>query len=147
MVRVPEKVFDFEFLVYAKRADLEISGWQSLDPYVVGIVNGWKIVERNTTGARLVTRANDYEQLFDLLQRDRVDVAVLDRVMGGWKLQQLGFDIAAIEPPILRSPMFVYVHESRAELVPRIASVVAQMKTDGSFAAIYENALPGYLLP
>lgn len=70
-------------------------------------------------------------------------MAVLDRVMGGWKLKQLGFDIAAIEPPILKSPMFIYVHESRAELVPRIARVVAQMKADGSFADIYAKSIAG----
>lgn len=145
MLRVPEPVYEFEFMAYSRNRDFKVDGWSSLDPYVVGIINGWKIVERNVAGAKLVTGVNDYEQLFNLLDRGRVDVAILDRVMGGWKLQQLGLEITPIEPPIIKRPMFIYLHKRHARLVPRITRIIKQMKNDGSFGAIYARALPNYL--
>ena len=147
LVRVPEKVFDFEFMVYSKNPDLKITGWDSLEPYVVGIISGWKIVERNTRSARLVTAVNNYEQLLTLLEKKRVDLVVLDRVMGGWTLQQLGYDLSAIEPPIVNSPMFIYLHRKHERLLPLMARVISEMKRDGSFAAIYQRVLPGHSGP
>lgn len=146
LIRVPEKVFDFEFMAYTKSPVIDIDDWSSLQPYAVGIINGWKIVERNVNDAKLVTPVNNYEQLLTLLDKERVDVAILDRVMGGWKLKQLGFDLAAIEPPIVRKPMFIYVHKKHVQLVPEIARVVIEMKKDGTFREIFAKALPDYQL-
>lgn len=147
LVRVPEKVFDFEFMAYSKDPSITLPDWNSLKPYVVGIINGWQIVERNVADARLVTRANNYEQLFKLLDKDRVEVAILDRAMGSWKLKQLGLDIFPVEPPIIKQPMFIYLHKKHESLVPRIARILAEMKQDGTFDAIYERALPGNRRP
>ncbi len=145
MLRIPEPVYEFDFMVYSRNRDLQVNGWDSLDPYVVGIISGWKIVERNVAGAKLVTSVNDYEQLFNLLDRGRVDVAILDRVMGGWKLKQLGLDIRALEPPLATQPMYIYLHKRHADLVPRMTRVIRQMKNDGSFGAIYSRVLPADL--
>ncbi|MDH3760955.1 MAG: transporter substrate-binding domain-containing protein [Gammaproteobacteria bacterium] len=144
LVRVPEKVFDFEFMAYSRDPSITLSDWKSLNPYVVGIINGWQIVERNVAGAKLVTRANDYEQLFNLLDKGRVEVAILDRAMGSWKLKQLGLDIFPIDPPIIKLPMFIYLNKKHESLVPGFARVLKDMKRDGTFAAIYEKALPDY---
>jgi len=144
LIRVPEKVFDFEFMAYSKNPSITLSDWASLKPYVVGIINGWQIVERNVAGARLVTRANNYEQLFKLLDKGRVEVAILDRAMGSWKLKQLRLDIYPIEPAIIKQPMFIYLNKKHESLIPEIARVVAEMKQDGTFTAIYEKALPSY---
>jgi len=145
MVRVPEQIFEFEFMAYSRDRSIQVLNWGDLKPYVVGIINGWKIVERNVTEVRAVTRVNDYEQLFGLLDKGRIDVAILDRVMGSLQLKQLGLDIRAIEPALVKRPMFLYLHKKHRDLVPEIARVVAEMKQDGSFAAIYDEVLPGFL--
>ena len=141
LIRVPVNVFDFEFMVFARNPDLQINGWEGLVPYSVGMINGWKIVEQNTVGAKSVAKANDYGQLLSMLNRNRVDVAVLDRVMGGWKLKQLGYDISILEPAIESKPNFIYLHKKHAELVPRMAGVIEAMKQDGTFEAIYTRTL------
>ena len=43
LIRVPVNVFDFDFMVYAKDPGLVISGWDSLSPNSVDMINGWKI--------------------------------------------------------------------------------------------------------
>ena len=67
--------------------------------------------------------------------------------MGGWKLKQLGLDIFPVEPAIIKQPMFIYLHKKHETLVPEIAQVLAEMKRDGTFKAIYERALPGNRRP
>ena len=144
LLRVPINIFDFEFMAFTKKPDLKITGWESLLPYSVGMINGWKIVEQNTAGAISVLKANDYEQLLSLLDKERVDVAVLERVMGGWQMKQLGYDILIIEPAIATEPNFIYLHKGHFELVPKIARVIEEMKLDGTFDAIYAKSLSAH---
>ena len=141
LVRVPVNILDFEFMAYVKNPSIRIDGWDSLDPYAVGMINGWKIVEQNTLGARSVAKVNDYRQLLTLLEKERIDVAILDRVMGGWQLKQLGFDQVAIEPPIVKKPNYVYLHKRHAALVPRMARVIDDMIDDGTLDSIYQAAM------
>jgi polar amino acid transport system substrate-binding protein len=144
LIRVPVNVLDFDFMAYSKNRAINISGWESLNPYSVGFINGWKIVEHNTTNAKLVTKATDYDQLFRLLEKGRIDIAILDREMGGWQLRQLGFDLHAIEPPIITKPNFLYLHKEHANLVPQITRVLVEMQQDGSMDAIRSRGLPGF---
>lgn len=143
LIRVPIDVFQFDFMVYSKDPEISISGWSSLKPYSVGLINGWKIVEQNTTEARLVTKATNFDQLLKLLDLGRVEVAIMDRVMAGWQLEQLGLDLHVIEPPIISRPNFIYVHKQHAALVPEITRVLSEMQQDGSLAAIRAKTLSG----
>lgn len=144
LIRIPVNVFDFDFMAYSKNPAINISGWESLNPYSVGFINGWKIVEHNTTNAKLVTKATNYDQLFRLLEKGRVDIAVMDREMGGWQLRQLGFDLHAIEPPIVTKPNFLYLHKEHADLVPQITHVLEEMQQDGTMDVIRSRTLPGF---
>ncbi len=141
LLRVPVNVFDFEFMAYVKDDSIRIRGWDSLQPYAVGYINGWKIVEQNTLGARSISSVNDYGQLLSLLDRGRVEIAVLDRIMGGFELRRLGYDLSIAEPPLAVRPNYIYLHRRHAALVPRMAEVIEAMKKDGSFASIYARAL------
>lgn len=131
LTRVPVYILDFDFMAYSKNPAVSISGWESLDPYSVDLINGWKIVERNTTSAKLVMKATNYDQLFQLFEKGRIDIAIMGREMGGWQLRQLGFDLHAIEPSIITKPNFLYVHMDHANLVPQIARVLTEMRQDG----------------
>ena len=145
LVRIPINVFQFDFMVYSRDPELSITGWDSLKPYSVGLLNGWKIVEQNTTEARLVTKATNYDQLLKLLDLGRVEVAIMDRVMAGWQLRQLGFDLHAIEPPIASKPNFIYVHKQHAGLVAEITRVLSEMQQDGSLQEIRAKTLSGQI--
>ncbi len=112
LIRVPVNVFDFDFMAFTRDPALMIDGWHSLKPYAVGMTNGWKTVEQHVADARLVLKANNYEQLLTLLEKDRVDVAILDRVMGDWVLKRLGFDLVPVEPPLDSVPKYFYVHKN-----------------------------------
>lgn len=141
LVRVPVEVFRFDFMAYVRDPATSIDGWQGLKPYSVGLIKGWKIVEQNTGEARMISKVNDYEQLLNMLDKGRVDVAILDRVMGGWVLKNLGFELQPVEPPLASVPTYFYLHRKHAGLVEKISAVLYEMKRDGAYAEIQRNTL------
>lgn len=141
IIRIPQDIFNFEYMAYTKDPSIKIKDWSSLKPYTVGIINGWKIIEKNVSGAKSVTKANYLDQLFTLLDLGRVDIAILDRVMGNWELKQLGLNFITIEPPLLEKLNYIYVHKRHKNLVHDINQTVIEMKKDGTYKAIYIKAL------
>ena len=141
LVRVPGKVVDFEFMVYTKRADFPVTGWDSLKPYDVGFITGWKILEKNVTGTRSTARVRSREQLFALLDNQRVDVVIHDRWGGLWWLQQHKGNIHYLEPPLDARELFLYLNKKHKDLVPLAASTLAAMKQDGEYQRIFDLTL------
>jgi polar amino acid transport system substrate-binding protein len=141
LVQIPEKVLDFEFVAYALRGDVRVSGWGDLAPYIVAYVTGWKIFERNVRVAREVTTVRGVEQLFPLLATGRADVVLLDRWQGLWLAHQAGLNIRPLDPPLARVPMFVYLHRRHVALVGPAAAALAQTRGDGTWLRLYDQIL------
>lgn len=88
LIRVPEKVLDFDFVAYAKRSDVRIANWADLQPHSVAFATGWNIFEVNVAGVKEVTRTPSIQELFPLLEAGRADVVLLDRWQGLWIVHQ-----------------------------------------------------------
>lgn len=140
IVRVPVNILDFDFTAYSKDPAVQINGWESLAPYTVGIINGWRIVEQNVVGAKQVVKVNDFAQLLALLDKGRVDVAILDRVMGEWTFRQLGLDLRINDPPLISKPNFIYLHKKHEKLVPDFTDALLEMKRDGTYRLLYDTS-------
>lgn len=142
LVQYSEHALTREYVVFAKRGDIEPDGWHSLRPYNVGIVNGWKILERNITDTRSMTKASDGEHLFRLLQEDRVDLVVFNRWGGLQLVKDLGLtDVALIGPPLARRDVYFYLHKKHAELAVKASETLREMKRDGTYRQIFEETL------
>lgn len=140
LVRVPEKIFDMNFVGFANKPEIEISGWQSLKPYVVGLIKGWKIFENNVPAGTNVILTNDPDQLFSLLEKGRVDIALYSRLMGlaiVQRRQMVG--VTDLSPPLASREMFIYLHKSRKDLAPSIAAALAALKSEGLYEAEYKK--------
>ena len=134
LVKVPEPVSEFLFTAFTRNPKLVVKGWEGLKPHHVGLVIGWKIVEANTGGVRERTSVKDEQTLFAMLGSGRLEVAVLERYAGRAVARSLGLaDVRALEPPLERRDMFLYLHKRHADLVPRLAETLRQMKRDGTF--------------
>ncbi len=145
LVQVPEKLLDFEFVAFTKHVHFQPEGWESLQPYRVGIVIGWKILEENITApaSRVGVRSKDL--LFSLLDRDQIDVAVYSRLLGYEVVHRLGLqDLRALEPPLATREMFLYLHEKHAALTAPIARALNQMKTEGFYLEVRDRTLGRY---
>lgn len=141
IVRVPETVIAFDFMVFSRQKEFTVAGWSSLAPYDVGYITGWKILERNITRARSITRVRGPVQLFGLLARGRADVVVFDRWGGLWRLRHGGVRARMLEPPLATRQLYLYLNRRHAALVPRLAQALREMKADGSYARIHAETL------
>ena len=56
LIQVPEEITRFGVVIFSKKSDLVIKGWNSLKSFHVGIVTGWKILETNITGTKSLTK-------------------------------------------------------------------------------------------
>jgi len=142
LIRVPEKIWMFEFAVFSKKGDLKIKDWESLKPFDVGIITGWKILEANVLGTRSLTKVNDSEALFNLLLKDRADLVIFDRLQGQVLLKNKGLsEIKSLKPNLAKQDMFVYLHRRHAELVAPLVKALQTMKQDGTFQRLIDSVL------
>jgi len=144
LIRVPEPIAVNDFVAISTRHQFATIGWDSLQPYVVGYIIGWKVFEQNVPPGRQLTRVRDADQLFTLLQRDRADVVLYERWQGLARTRALGLQVQVMEPPLVRTPMYLYLNKKHAALVPRVAQALAKLKRDGSYARIHDATLGKY---
>ncbi|GAB4356213.1 MAG: transporter substrate-binding domain-containing protein [Kiloniellaceae bacterium] len=142
LVQFSEKALDREYLAYTKRADIEVTDWNSLAGFDVGIVNGWKILEENITTAGSLIKVRDGAQLFRILDEGRIDLAVFNRWGGLYLLRELGLKgVRALEPPLARRKVFFYMNKRHAALAEQASEVLRQMKLDGSYQRLIDETL------
>ncbi len=90
LLKVPEKIVDFEFAAFTWRPDIQLKDWNSCKPYNVAIVRGWKILEANLTDVRSLVKVKNQRLLFSLLGRHRTDIVVYSRFEGHEMIKRLG---------------------------------------------------------
>lgn len=145
LVKVPEKICDFDFVAFSKNADLELADWDSLKPYSVGIIAGWKILEVNVHSNILLKVATP-ELLFKLLNNDRADMVIYNKIEGFGIIKDLNLkDIHVIDPPFESREMFLYLNKKHLPLIQKLAQALRTMKEDGTYSIIEKKALEPYL--
>jgi len=141
LVRVPEKMMDFDFVGYSQNPALSIDGLAGLKPYVVSYTAGWKIYEQKVKDYRELTSAPSLKEMFLLLKIGRAEVVLADRWQGLWAARLAGVTVHVIEPPFVKSPMYMYLNQRHAALAPKLANALVQMKADGTYQRIVDKML------
>lgn len=143
LVQVPERYIGISFVAFARDKSIRLDqGWDSLKPYSVAFITGWKMFEANTAGARAITRVDRPEQLFRMLEGERVDLALYTRTDGVALARSLGIAAIPLTPPLKEADMYLYLHKRHEALVPRLAQALREMKADGSYQRILNNLQP-----
>lgn len=146
LVQVPERFLGVSFVAFAKDASIRLDqGWDSLQPYSVAFILGWKMFEANAaTKARLVTQVDQPEQMFRMLDSGRVQLALYTRADGVALVRELGLrGIAPLSPALKDVDMYLYLHRRHEALVPRLAQALREMKADGSYQRLLTAAHTG----
>ncbi len=142
LVRVPERIMEMHFTAFSRHRDIRTDSWSGLRSYRVGIIKGWKIYERSLRGIAVPTLVDDADQLFNLLERDRVDVVLYARWLGEQQLRDRGLkDGRALEPPLAIRDMFIYLHKKHAGLVDKLAAALRSVKADGTYQRAYNETV------
>jgi polar amino acid transport system substrate-binding protein len=144
LVRVPEKLIDWDFAAFSKDASIP-ADFEAIRRRSAGLIKGWKIYEQNMAGAVHVTTVDDPEQLFRLLDRDRIDVALYARWMGLALIRKQAFkNVRPLEPPLASRAMYVYLNKRHAGLVPKLAEALRALKREGFYQRVYHEKLLPY---
>jgi polar amino acid transport system substrate-binding protein len=144
LVMVPERIAEYKFAVFTRDRSLRIVGWESLKPYSVGIITGWKILEDNVLGTRSLTKVSDADALFELLDHERVDLVVYDRMQGDALVKSQGLvGVKAINPLLARKDVFLYLNNKHTGIVHDLARELRDMKRDGTYQQMVDSALRG----
>lgn len=138
MVPEPNMVMDFVAFSKEKR---EIRDWDSIKNLSIGIVKGWKILENNTQGFPEVTLVPSETELFNMLDLDRIDVALYDRLTGYEQIYLRGFKgMFHLDPPLASREMFLYLNRKHEALLEPLAEALREMKRDGTYDNLVEEA-------
>ncbi|WP_306545920.1 ABC transporter substrate-binding protein [Desulfobulbus sp.] len=143
---VPEKISEYEFVAFGKDPSLRMNGWDSLQNYHVGIVNGWKILEKNIVACKNLTKVKNAEVLFRSLEEDKIDLVVYNKIDGYGMIKELGLQgIHALDSPFATKDMFLYLHKDLDKVILPLAEALKAIKSDGTYLSIKRNALSQYL--
>lgn len=144
LIRVDEKVLDNDFVAYARHPQEITVSFERLRGHEVGYIHGWKVFEAGVPADVSVTKAKDAEQLFSLLENDRVELILFERWQGNQFIRERGSRAYMLRPPLATTEMFMYLHKKHVHLVEPAARALRAMKTDGSYRRIAMQSLPGY---
>jgi len=145
LVRVPEPVMFYQMVVFTRKPSFVVKGAASLEAFDVGILTGWKILERNIVNTRSLLKLETGAQLFSMLDKGRIDVAVIEKLEGLHFIQTLGLkNIRIMEPAFVEGDWFLYLHKKHEALVPRLAEEIRKMKQDGTHKRIFDSVLKRY---
>jgi polar amino acid transport system substrate-binding protein len=145
LIRVPEKIFDNDFISAALAGNEAAKSWPiaafaDLAPYSVAYIIGWQVFDHGLGPVRELTQVKDADQLFTLLGNGRAELILHERWQALWLAKQRGISLRVYEPPLAAVPMYTYLHKKHSDLVPRLAAVLAEMKRDGTYQTLADQA-------
>lgn len=138
LIQVPERFVRISFVAFSKNATISLdNGWDSLKPYRIAFINGWKMFEANAQGARVVNKVDKSEQLFRMLDEGRVDLVLYTHADGLLLARNLGLtSVAPLSPALKEVDMYLYLHKKHQALVPKLTQAIRDLKADGSYNRI-----------
>lgn len=139
LVRVPEPIFVNDFVAATVGPKPTIRSWADLPAHSVGYILGWQVFEHNLPAMTSLTVAKDSKQLLGLLKSGRVEVILHERWQVRWLAREQGLALTVQEPPLVSTPMYMYLNRKHAALVPRMAATLAAMKAEGRDKALMER--------
>ncbi|WP_161629851.1 substrate-binding periplasmic protein [Desulfogranum japonicum] len=142
MISVP--IGSVDIVVYTKETEFVVEDWQSLMPYTIGAVRGFKLVKTKTEGMS-VEEVSNIKQAFLMLKLGRVDI-VVDSISVQCDLKD--FDpsgIRILQPPLERHVLYHYLHTRHSALAAKLEAVLTRMKQDGEIQTLQEQAMRDYL--
>lgn len=142
LVRVPVPVKKLKGVVFTKDLRFEVRNWESLRPYKIGILIGSKFAQIGTEGMKTQQVAT-YEMLFRILKKGRVDVVVaeLSNALGFLHKMKLADEIIPLDPSVMETNLYHYVHHKNADLVPAFTKALLELKTAGRDFEIYNEIM------
>ena len=144
LVPVNESFYAARFSAFGKARSAEIKSFEDLKPFSVGVVEGWKIAVKEVVKAKPaeVHILTTPEQMFRMIDQDRLDYGVVGYLSGLESITSLGFDtIKAYEPPLIEKPLYLLLHSEHKSLIPALDAEIKAMRQDGTMNKLYSKLI------
>ncbi len=80
-------------------------------------------------------------ELFNMLDMDRLDIALYSKLTGYEQIHQRGLEgMRHLEPPLASRSMYLYLHKKHSGLLEPLAKALRSMKEDGTWDQIVKEA-------
>lgn len=131
LIMIPVPLATMEGVVFTKNTNVQVSGFESLQPYKIAFRRGVKFAEFGTKGMNR-TIVDSLEHAFFLLNMERVDAVISTRLTGLDVLSKLHFKgINLLDPPLTKTHFYHYLHKKHKALIPMITKSLQKMQKDG----------------
>ena len=142
LVRVPESFGEFVFGAFTRRKNVYIGGWDDLSDLNVAYIHGWKIFDLNVTSTKSLVKVRNVDLLFNLLEKERVDVILLTRLTGCAVIRERNLQgVYFAESPLAVKANYLYLNQRHRSLVPVFAQTLKRIKKDGTYDKLYHDII------
>lgn len=149
LLQVNTPISPIDHVAFTKNPAIHITRWDELELYNVGIVTGWKILERNIHKYRTLTKFDDEVSLFNALNKGRIDAAVYDRLSGLMEVNKMGlngiYGGTATRFKTGKHKLYLYMHKKHKNLIPKLEKSLKEMLDNNSYERIYCESLYSYM--
>lgn len=146
LISIPVPIYHYEMVVFSKNINFKVEDAKSILPYGIGILRGWKILENISKGAQSVISLENSDQVFNMLKKGRIDIALFEKSQGLAVLKGMGLkNIKILQPNLLEGNFHLYLHKKHKSLIPKITSELSKMQEDGTIKRIKEEVLKRYI--
>lgn len=133
LIHVPVPIYRSIFVAIAKRADVEVKGWESLKSFSVGYPMGWKVFEAKEEHFGTPVPVTSPPSLLRMVDRGRIDVVLYEQTAFGLIATKEGMThLRILKPPLSSLDLFLLLHKKHASLVPRFAAALKGLTEDGT---------------
>jgi ABC-type amino acid transport substrate-binding protein len=147
LVQVAPAINYIEPAVFTTKLHFDVTGWDSIRDYSIGIVRGVGSSEAGTLGMSRITETTSLENMIQMLDADRFDLIVTDLFSGLVAVRKLHLQgrIYPLSPPLERISIYHYLHERHRDLVPKVGKVIEDMTASGELARLREALVKEFL--
>lgn len=123
--------------------NITIKSRDDLKPYRVGIVRGIAHAKVASQGVAVIEEVSTYQQMFQMLDAGRIDVAIDTGINGAYMIKKLG--LTGVKPvgELGRLELFHILAPKKSTLAPKVAATLKALKSSGDLdrmAAKHERA-------
>lgn len=137
LIRIPVPIYHYEMVVLSSGVDFKVAGKESIIPYDIGIVRGWKILEKIAVGAHSVTSVDEIEDLLGMLEKKRIEIALFEKSQALFIIKKMGLkEIKILQPNLLEGDWYLYLNNKHKDLIPKITAELLKMYKDGTIKDI-----------
>jgi len=142
--RVDVPILEITIHAHYKDKDMKITQWDDLKPYHVAVRTGTVIQVNNVkkVNPQETTYVPTNEKLFELLEQEKVDVVIAERVMARGMKKKLDLMHIYQSPVLLRKKMYLFFNKKHSDKIKTFEQTLLKMNEEGyqkRFKHFYET--------